>query len=408
MTSAEGTAAYTGPACPVCASPGGQLLHMIPAVPVNSNLLMDSPADARAIPRGRIDLVQCDNCAYLANRAFDEGLIHYDTRYEDSQAFSATFMSYAGQLSRDWVADCDLTDRTVVEIGAGRGDFSELLAQAGAGRVIAMDPTIDLARFGRRDRRVEPLVGAFRAADDLPPCDAVVMRHVLEHISDPVALLTQLRIALAQRPDVPLLVEVPDATRILTEGAFWDVYYEHCAYVTPRTVRELFESCGFHVRALNSVYEGQYLLVTATATGATRAATLGDPELAAEREPAKHFSDAVRRELDGWRRRIQELPDGHEVVIWGSGSKGTAFLIAMGELADRIGRVVDVNPHLHGRFVAGTGHSIVAPDELADRPCDLVVVMNPVYLEEISQLVSVLSPGAAVTALGTPADDLGS
>lgn len=399
---------YTGRPCPVCAGQGGRLLHAVPEVPVNSNLLMDSPADARGIPRGRIDLVQCDGCGYLANRAFDEGLIHYDTRYEDSQAFSATFMSYAERLARDWVTECDLTGKTVVEIGAGRGDFSELLAQAGAGRVIAMDPTIDLARFGRRDRRVEPLVGAFRSAEDLPACDAVVMRHVLEHISDPVALLTELRIALAQRPGVPLLAEVPDATRILMEGAFWDVYYEHCAYVTPRTVRELFESCGYTVRALDSVYEGQYLLITATATAPRRDATLDVIDMAAEREPAGLFSETVRRELDNWRRRIGELPQSQEVVIWGAGSKGTAFLLAMGDQKGRISRVVDVNPHLHGRFVAGTGHPIVSPGELADRPCDLVVVMNPVYLDEISQQVRVLSPDANVTALGTPADGPGS
>lgn len=376
----------------------------MPAVPVNSNLLMDSPTDARAIRRGRIALVQCHACAYIANRAFDEGLIHYDTRYEDSQAFSATFMSYAEQLARDWVADWDLSGRTVVEIGAGRGDFSELLAQAGAGRVVAMDPTIDLARFGRRDPRVEPLVSAFQKAGDLPACAAVVMRHVLEHVDDPVALLTQLRVALAERPDVPLLAEVPDATRILREGAFWDVYYEHCAYVTPRTLRELFEACGFTVRTLDSAYAGQYLLVAATATGSSRDARLNKIELAAEREPAAYFSDTVGRELDQWRRTLRELPGGQEVVVWGSGSKGTAFLIAMGDQAGRIGRVVDVNPHLHGRFVAGTGHPIISPAELADRPCDLVVVMNPVYLDEISQQVRVLSPGAIVTAVGTPAD----
>lgn len=371
---------------------------------MNSNLLMDSPQAARAIPRGRLDLVQCHRCGYLANRAFDEGLIHYDTRYEDSQAFSGTFMAYAEHLAGSWVDAWELTGKTVVEIGAGRGDFSELLARAGAGRVIAMDPTIDPARFGQRDPRVEPLVRAFRTADDLPACDAVVMRHVLEHVDDPVALLTQLRVALADRPGVPVLAEVPDATRILAEGAFWDVYYEHCAYVTPRTVRELFESCGYAVRSLDSAYQGQYLLVAATPTASRREARLAAADLAADRAPAERFSATVRRELDDWRRRIRELPDDHDVVVWGSGSKGTAFLIAMGEEASRIGRVVDVNPHLHGRFVAGTGHPILAPAQLAERPCDLVVVMNPVYLDEISRQVQELSPGATVTALGTPVD----
>lgn len=175
--------------------------------------MMESRQDALAVPRGSLDLVLCTVCGYLANRLFEESLTAYSSRYEDSQAYSTTFVTYATGLARQWVDDWSLGGRTVVEIGAGRGDFSRMLADAGAGRVIAMDPTIDLGRFGSSDQQVEPLIQAFRTAADLPACDAVVMRHVLEHVNDPVGLLTSLRDALRPYPEVPVLVEVPDATR---------------------------------------------------------------------------------------------------------------------------------------------------------------------------------------------------
>ncbi|MFC7494584.1 MULTISPECIES: class I SAM-dependent methyltransferase [unclassified Nocardioides] len=391
-------------ACPLCSASGGLSVHRIDRLPVHSCLLMDSREQARLVPLGSLDLVLCDACGYLANREFDEGRTAYSDRYEDSQAFSGTFVSYATWLAGLWVSRWGLADRTIVEIGAGRGDFSRMLSAAGAARVVAMDPTIDVVRFGSADPRVEPLVQRFEAAGDLPPCDAVVMRHVLEHVNDPVTLLTQLRAALADRPDVPVLVEVPDATRILDEGAFWDVYYEHCAYLTPETARELFESCGFEVREVTLAYAGQYLLVEATATGTARAPRLSPQGLEALRGRAQAFQQGVGQELEWWRGRLAEARrTGRRVVIWGSGSKGTAFLIAMGDLAEVVDRVVDINPHLHGRFVAGTGHRIVAPDELGESGCDLVVVMNPVYVEEISRLVESLSPGAEVVGLGAGA-----
>jgi hypothetical protein len=49
-----------------------------------------------------------------------------------------------------------------------------------------------------------------------------------------------------------------------------------------------------------------------------------------------------------------------------------------------IDRVVDINPHKRGKHLAGTGQRIVAPADLAADPPDIVVVMNPVYRDEIA------------------------
>ena len=52
------------------------------------------------------------------------------------------------------------------------------------------------------------------------------------------------------------------------------------------------------------------------------------------------------------------------MVVWGSGSKAVGYLTTLG-LRDEIAAVVDINPHKHGKFLAGTGHEIVGPDALA-------------------------------------------
>jgi hypothetical protein len=70
------------------------------------------------------------------------------------------------------------------------------------------------------------------------------------------------------------------------------------------------------------------------------------------------------------------------VVLWGSGSKAVGYLTTLG-LKDEIAAVVDINPHKHGRYLAGTGHEIVAPEALGHLRPDVVVVMNPIYVEEI-------------------------
>ena len=61
-------------------------------------------------------------------------------------------------------------------------------------------------------------------------------------------------------------------------------------------------------------------------------------------------------------RRLAD--EGKRVVIWGSGSKAVSFLTTL-RVPDLIAAVVDINPHKHGKFLAGTGHEIVGPRALA-------------------------------------------
>jgi hypothetical protein len=46
---------------------------------------------------------------------------------------------------------------------------------------------------------------------------------------------------------------------------------------------------------------------------------------------------------------------------------------------------VDINPYRQGHFLPGSGLPIVAPAFLADYRPDVVIVMNPVYREEIAR-----------------------
>ena len=395
--------------CPVCGADGGEQVHLVPAVPVNSCLLVDTAQEARSLPTARLELVTCSRCGHLANRAFDERLARYTDRYEDSQAFSPTFMEYASDLADQWVSTWDLRGRTVVEIGAGRGDFSRLLVEAGAGRVVAMDPTIRADRAGDDEGgRIAWLAEQFDDPSDLPDCDAVVFRHVLEHVGDPRRLLEALSAALRSRPEVPVLVEVPDVRRVLTEGAFWDVYYEHCAYFVPDTLEALFTSCGLVVRDITSVFAGQYLLVAATAAaGGIASDALPPPDrVEALHVLAAGFREQVAVEVERWRRELAERQARHQdVVLWGAGSKATAFL-TLTSPGRCVSRVVDVNPYKQGRFVLGSGLPIVAPEELRDRPCDVVVVMNPVYLREIREQLAAMGVSAEVLTLGATVADV--
>ncbi len=109
-----------------------------------------------------------------------------------------------------------------------------------------------------------------------------------------------------------------------------------------------------------------------------------------------HFAEHVPVLVEEWTSQIRsDHAAGRRVVLWGGGSKGVAFLTTLG-LTDEIAGVVDINPNKANTFMAGSGHRIVAPSTLTEIRPDVVIVMNPIYTNEISAELSALGIDAEI------------
>jgi SAM-dependent methyltransferase len=286
-----------------------------------------------------------------------------------------------------------LRGKKVVEIGCGKGDFLVRLCEDGGNEGWGFDRSFDPERVDAARRLRINFVQEFYTAEQaarLRP-DFVCFRHVLEHVADPRGFLGELRRGFADRTDAALYCEVPNALFTLKDMGIWDLIYEHCAYFTLGSLVRAARDSGFDVLALDEAFGGQYLYVELR-PGAGRA-LVAVPEAhqpAAVSRLAREFAGRYRDKVDAWRGRLRELQQAERrTVIWGGGSKGVTFLNVLG--ADSaIEYVVDLNPHKQGQYVAGTGQRVVAPEFLRElRPTD-VLVMNPVYENEIADSVRAL------------------
>ena len=80
------------------------------------------------------------------------------------------------------------------------------------------------------------------------------------------------------------------------------------------------------------------------------------------------------------------------VAVWGAGAKGATFVNLVDPDARLVTCLVDVNPRKQGRFVAGTGHAVVAPDQLTPQGVATVIIMNPNYETEIRSIAGRSAP----------------
>ncbi|MGH9153109.1 MAG: class I SAM-dependent methyltransferase [Acidimicrobiales bacterium] len=385
--------------CPACAAGAPERFHSQRGIPTNSCLLLPTRQEALAYPRGDLDLALCPACGFVWNAAFDPALAEYSGRYEETQAFSPRFVEFSRSLAKRWVEEFSLHDRSVLEIGCGKGEFLVHMAEAGLGRGTGIDPGANPDRIDPQwGGRLSWIVDFYSDRYSHLGADAIVCRHTLEHIAPVGEFVAMLRRTIGDRLDTVVLFELPDVQRVLDEIAFWDVYYEHCSYVTAASLASLFARSGFEVLDVSLAYDDQYLLLEARPAPAATASPVPF-DAAAMRASVEHFARAYAEQVDSWAATTAEVAAaGGRVVIWGAGSKGVAFLNAPG-IGDNVDVAVDVNPYKAGMFMAGTGHAIVAPETLVERPPDLVVVMNPAYTGEITGQLAGLGVAPRVEAV---------
>jgi SAM-dependent methyltransferase len=373
--------------CPGCGSTDMYVFYDHEGVPVHDVMLMPTREEALNFPKGDILLAFCNGCGFISNLAFDPSLLAYSAQYEETQGFSPTFNAFHTRLANHLIEKHDLRGKVIIEIGCGTGgEFLTLLCTVGGNRGIGFDPAYVDERSNSEGKNQISFIKDFYSEDHAKmQADFICCKMTLEHIENPYEFVSMVRRSIRNRSAI-VFFQVPDVVRILEELAFWDIYYEHCSYFTSGSLSRLFQRCGFEVIDTWKDYDDQYLMIDARIGNAEAAASLPqEDDLDTFRKKVLSFSKNVMRKLEHWRKIIRKIEDDRtRAVIWGAGSKGVAFLTRL-NVKDEVCYAVDINPYKHGTYMAGTGQEIVPPEFLRAYKPDLIIVMNPVYLNEINQ-----------------------
>lgn len=389
------------PHCPACGASVTTVFYEMDGVPVHSCLLVDSRNEALAYPTGQIRLGFCDSCGFIANLAFDPTHLDYSAAYEETQGFSSRFNAFAHDLASSLVDRYDIRNKSILEIGAGKGEFLAVLCELGNNRGTGIDPAYVKGRISpEAEARLEFITDFYSERYSHLSGDVVCCRHTLEHIQPVEQFLRVVRRSIGDRRDTVVVFEVPDVSRVLRETAFWDIYYEHCSYFSLGSLARLFRACDFEILDLYAAFDDQYLLIEAKPGLQTAQPSLpGEEDMEALRQDVLYFTANHATNLQQYRAHMERIRGrGQKAVLWGSGSKAVAYLNAL-HIDDEIEFVVDINPFKHGKYLAGSGHEIVPPEFLKTYAPDIVIAMNPIYCDEIRAQLKHLAVPAEVVAV---------
>jgi hypothetical protein len=321
--------------------------------PIFQNMMYESADAARNCTRGDIRLVEDLRTGLVYNAAFDPALMEYDSSYQNEQGVSGMFRQHLQEVAG--IVQRTLGGRQLVEVGCGKGTFLEML-QASGFEITGFDPTYEGTNPGIRKQYFAPGV--------MDRAEGLILRHVLEHIQDPVEFLGELTRANGGRGRI--YIEVPCFEWICRHKVWFDIFYEHVNYFRLSDFHRMFGK----VVESGRVFGGQYLYAVA--------------ELESLRTPHRDTADTPLFPED-FLSGVSRFDDPARCAIWGGASKGVIFSLLRERRGFPVSTVIDINPRKQGKFLPGTGLSVASPEEAARLlPAgSRVLVMNSNYLQEI-------------------------
>ncbi|WP_035256745.1 class I SAM-dependent methyltransferase [Desulfatirhabdium butyrativorans] len=331
-----------------------------------------------------LEVYQCSGCGLI--QLCREPVPYYKEVIR-ATAFSKEMTQFREKQFSSFLNRFELnrSDKKLIEIGCGRGEYLKLLNQFNL-CVQGLEWSDSSVAFCNHTG-LKVAKGFIDHADDIiegAPFDSFIMMSFLEHLPNPNATLRGIYNNLSEK--AVGMIEVPDYDMICKKRLFSEFIPDHLSYFTRKTIRLVLELNGFDLLSCDTVWHDYIISVV------IEKSPKQDAHLFIEEQ------NRIKKELQSYVSKFSK----RRVAVWGAGHQALA-LLALTETACHIKYIVDSAPFKQGKYSPATHIPIVNPSFLKNDPVDAVVVMAGSYSEEVVTILKNHYPCnniAAITSNG--------
>lgn len=361
--------------CPICKSNKTYTFLNKKDIPVYQNFIFREMDKAINSIRGNLSLAICKECEFIFNYDFEVDKVQYNEIYDNTQTCSPKFQKYIDGIINKLIDRYELQNKTIVEVGCGKGLFLKQITEISNGKGYGFDPSYEDEKIQLDGKLVFENKYYDKNCSEMQ-ADLVILRHVIEHIQNPIEIIQSINEALVNSPDALLYIETPCVEWILKNNIIYDFFYEHCSYFTKKSLKNLLEIADFEILEMDHTFEGQYIYAIAKVKNICKDSLF---------DMAIKYAENVENKKHKWNKNL--LNYNGNIAVWGAGAKGVTFLNDMDPNCKFINCIIDINENKQNNFIPGTGHKIVSYTEIRKRNIKTIIVMNWNYIDEIKLLL---------------------
>ena len=305
-----------------------------------------------------LEVCQCSKCGLIQ---LNNKPVSYYKEVIRASAFSQDMKTFRLKQFKEFVEQYSLQGKKVVEMGCGRGEYLQLMKEAGASAygVEFLDESVEFCKA----QGLQVNKGYFDVPPDAP-FDAFFTMNFFEHVPNLNAALGGISNSLAN--NAVGIIEVPNFDMMLKNEMFSEFIGDHLFYFTKDTLISTLNKNGFGVIECKEIWHDYIISCTVKKREKTDLSSFYNQQKKIEAQIQDFVADY----------------DPNQVAIWGAGHQAFAVM-SLSRLGGRIKYVIDDAPFKQGKFTPATHIPIVSADILSHDPPQAIVVMAGSYSEEV-------------------------
>lgn len=367
--------------CPVCKSKKLFKFFKRKCVPVHENRIYKKRDSALKINKGTISLVCCENCGLIFNQTFEFEKLDYSLNYKNSQIHSPFFNTHVSNIAN--ALKKKIKNSNILEIGCGDGYFlKKLINKKNNNFGIGYDPSYNGPLIIGNQLRFIPKFFPTKQITIFP--DIIISRHVIEHVSNIISFLTEIRNASKKSK---IFLEMPNVEWSLLNKQIWDFTYEHCSLFTNSSITNALNLTGFKCVKIKKVFNQQYLFVEAIPDCNFNSKKFFSFNAKKIIKITKNFHQDKKILINNIKLQLDYLSNS-KIAIWGAAGKGVNFVNMFDPNRKIIDCLIDMNSEKWNQYVSGTGHKVVNYNQIEKRKIKSILILNPNYYNEIDKLLT--------------------
>lgn len=291
--------------------------------PIFVNVLYNNAKEAKDCKTGEIEIVQDSETGLVYNQKFNYTNIDYNIEeYHHERNFSSLDKKHLYDVKE--IISQHFNKFNLLEIGCGSGFFLEYLSDNGF-CIEGYDPS-----YTGKNPRIKK---EYYTNKVNKVYDAIILRHVLEHIPNPYNFLLTLKEN--NKNNGLVYIEVPNLDYINENFGFYDFYYEHVNYFRLSDFQAMFNS----IKEYGTLFGGEFLYIVA--------------DLKELKKPNNKTPFILN---PSFQKKFNEYVDliknaNNKTVLWGCGLRGTMFSILMYNNDAKFDYFVDINPNKQNKYL---------------------------------------------------------
>lgn len=386
--------------CMSCGAPLSRVVCDLGLSPI-SNAFIKPEAAGKGEMFYPLKTCVCEACWLVQLESSPDSSAHFHEDYVYFSSFSSGWVEHARRYVEAMTARLSLDSQSrVMELASNDGYLLQFFGKAGI-PALGIEPTANTAAAARlkgvetREMFFGRDSAAALAADGWT-VDLLLGNNVLAHVPDINDFVGGMPLVL--KPEGVITLEFPHLLNLLTQNQFDTIYHEHYTYLSLTALVPIFARAGlrvFDVETLSTHGGSLRVFVCHIASG--HAPTPAVDEMLA-REGADGLDRAERYDAfaagvaQTKRALLQFLLEaraaGKTVAGYGAAAKGNTLLNYCGVRADMVDFVVDKNPTKQGRLLPGSRIPVLAPEEIAARRPDYLLILPWNIRDEIIEQMS--------------------